>query len=190
MSYPSPIPKFGQPQGWKARPIQLFGDRARSSGSMRCAYFSAILISTITRSGQQGGSMPVSMRVQDAFLSDEVIVDDAGGDFVCSDTDYCEGRAGGGHLGRLAGHWTGGLRMDPLCRSRATKRYGARKSACSDVSFDLYPGELIGDLWAESGSGKSTLLKLLRGILRRIPGRFLFDTRTRWPARSARHVRA
>ena len=34
---------------------------------------------------------------------DEVIVDDAGGRmFVCSDTDYCEGRRAAGHLGRLA----------------------------------------------------------------------------------------
>ena len=32
--------------------------------------------------------------------------------------------------------------------------------ACSDVSFELYPGEILG-IVGESGSGKSTVVKLL-----------------------------
>ncbi|GHT86968.1 phosphonate C-P lyase system protein PhnK [Betaproteobacteria bacterium] len=42
-----------------------------------------------------------------------------------------------------------------------TKLFGHEKG-CQDVSFDLYPGEVLG-LVGESGSGKSTLLSVLSG---------------------------
>ncbi len=52
--------------------------------------------------------------------------------------------------------------MSPLLQVRGlTRRYGAR-IGCADVSFDLWPGEVMG-IVGESGSGKSTLLSCLSG---------------------------
>lgn len=50
----------------------------------------------------------------------------------------------------------------PLLRVEGlTKRYGPR-IGCADVTFDLFPGEVLG-IVGESGSGKSTLLGALAG---------------------------
>jgi len=62
------------------------------------------------------------------------------------------------------------LKVDSL-----TKRYGAR-IGCADVSFDLYPGEVLG-IVGESGSGKSTLLSCLAGHQRPDLGRIAYDGR-------------
>ncbi|MGH8780183.1 phosphonate C-P lyase system protein PhnK [Paraburkholderia sp.] len=50
--------------------------------------------------------------------------------------------------------------MTPLLSARGiTKRYGGR-TACANVGFDLYPGEVL-CIVGESGSGKTTLLNTL-----------------------------
>ncbi len=52
--------------------------------------------------------------------------------------------------------------LQPLLKVRGlTRLYGVQKG-CQHVSFDLYPGEVLG-IVGESGSGKSTLLSLLSG---------------------------
>jgi putative phosphonate transport system ATP-binding protein len=67
--------------------------------------------------------------------------------------------------------------MTPLLQvNDLSKFYGAR-IGCRDVSFELYPGEVMG-IVGESGSGKSTLLNCLAGHLPPDRGAVLFDTKT------------
>ncbi|WP_353472676.1 phosphonate C-P lyase system protein PhnK [Salipiger sp. H15] len=70
--------------------------------------------------------------------------------------------------------------MTPLLSVQGvTKHYGARLG-CGEVSFDLWPGEVMG-IVGESGSGKSTLLSCLSGQLAPDAGNVVFDTRADGP---------
>ena len=70
--------------------------------------------------------------------------------------------------------------MTPLLQVKGlTKTYG-RHIGCRDVSFDLFPGEVMG-IVGESGSGKSTLLNAMAGHLVPDAGQVIFDTRDAGP---------
>src|SRR5262252_4870252 len=62
-----------------------------------------------------------------------------------------------------------------LVADRLSKSYG-KIAACRDVSFVLYPGEVLA-IVGESGSGKSTLLQLLSGQLAATSGHVSYRMR-------------
>lgn len=66
--------------------------------------------------------------------------------------------------------------MTPLLQVRDIAKFYGNRIGCRDVSFDLYPGEVLG-IVGESGSGKSTLLNCLAGHLAPDQGQVMFDTR-------------
>lgn len=67
--------------------------------------------------------------------------------------------------------------VTPLLSVRDVAKSYGRHIGCEAVSFDLFPGEVMGVV-GESGSGKSTLLNCLAGHLTPDSGAVLFDTRT------------
>ena len=67
--------------------------------------------------------------------------------------------------------------MTPLLQVKDVSKYYGPRIGCAEVSFDLWPGEVMG-IVGESGSGKSTLLNCLAGHLSPDTGAVLFDTKT------------
>ena len=62
---------------------------------------------------------------------------------------------------------------EPLLRVRGLDKSFGRLAACRGVSFDLWPGEVLG-IVGESGSGKTTLLRCLAGELEPTAGSIEF----------------
>ena len=103
---PSPTPKFDNPKMHRSRALQLFG-AGREKRIYAIPPYTDVAsldfedhpfeVNTFDR--------PCALCGATAAFLDEVILDDRGKRmFVCSDTDYCEGRRAQGHRGGAAGH--------------------------------------------------------------------------------------
>ena len=68
----------------------------------------------------------------------------------------------------------------PLLQVEGLNQRFGRIVACSDISFAMHAGEVIG-IVGESGSGKTTLLKCLAGRQAPSGGRILYDMRGKGP---------
>src|SRR5215468_6343047 len=64
----------------------------------------------------------------------------------------------------------------PLLQAEALTKWYGRQLGCRDISFELYPGEVIAVV-GESGSGKTTLLQLLSAQLAPSAGRVCYRMR-------------
>jgi putative phosphonate transport system ATP-binding protein len=65
--------------------------------------------------------------------------------------------------------------MTPLLSAQGLTTYYGERAGCEDVSFDLYPGEVL-CVVGESGSGKTTLLNTIALRLRAASGRVTYTS--------------
>jgi len=99
---PSPIPKFDNPKMEMAA-IQLFGAGREQRIYALPPYTKVVSLDFEDHPFDASKAPhPCALCGADDSYLDEVITDDAGGRmFVCSDTDYCEGRRAAGHAGAM-----------------------------------------------------------------------------------------
>ena len=65
--------------------------------------------------------------------------------------------------------------MTPILTIEGLNRSFGNRVACRNISFDLWPGEVLGVV-GESGSGKTTLLNCLAGRMSPDSGRVVYDS--------------
>ena len=71
------------------------------------------------------------------------------------------------------------LSQEPLLRVREMSRYYGERVGCRAVTFQLWPGEILG-IVGESGSGKSTLLRCLAALDQPSEGEIAFADDGHW----------
>ena len=71
------------------------------------------------------------------------------------------------------------LNHEPLLQVQNMSRYYGERIGCRDVSFQLWPGEILG-IVGESGSGKSTLLRCLAALDQPTEGQIQFSDDGQW----------
>ena len=71
------------------------------------------------------------------------------------------------------------LNHEPLLQVRDMSRYYGDRVGCRAVSFQLWPGEILG-IVGESGSGKSTLLRCLAALDQPTEGQIQFSDDGQW----------
>jgi alpha-D-ribose 1-methylphosphonate 5-phosphate C-P lyase len=103
---PSPTPKFDNPKMHRSRALQLFGAGREKRIYAIPPYTDVASLDFEDHPFEVNKfDRPCALCGATAAFLDEVILDDRGKRmFVCSDTDYCEGRRAQGHRGEAAGH--------------------------------------------------------------------------------------
>jgi alpha-D-ribose 1-methylphosphonate 5-phosphate C-P lyase len=103
---PSPTPKFDNPKMHRSRALQLFGAGREKRIYAIPPYTDVASLDFEDHPFEVNKfDRPCALCGASAAFLDEVILDDRGNRmFVCSDTDYCEGRRAQGHRGEAAGH--------------------------------------------------------------------------------------